>query len=131
VGKKVNSYKLLSVMDHSGRFIYAHVCLGKNDRGVFTSSLLYLQEGDYFSEDEFVASDVAFEGDGHFRCSYKNPGNNEVKKLFNLAFCEVRTGIENSYQRTGAWFPLLGNNKCKLPYALLKYTRAFLCPILQ
>ncbi len=40
-----------------------------------------------------------------------------MKKLFNLAFHEVRTGIENSYQRTSAWFPLLGNNKCKLPYS--------------
>ncbi len=25
--------------------------------------------------------------------------------------------MENSYQRTGAWFPLIGNNKCKLPYS--------------
>ncbi len=71
MGKKVNSYKLFSVRDHFGQFIYAHVCLRKNDREEFTSSLLYLQEGDYFSEDEFVASDGAFEGDGHFRCSYK------------------------------------------------------------
>jgi hypothetical protein len=86
-------------------------------RKSFTSSLLYLQEGDYFSENEFVASDGAFEGDGHFRCSYKYPSNNEVKKLFNLAFHEVRIGIENCYQRTGAWFPILGNKKCKLPYS--------------
>jgi hypothetical protein len=40
-----------------------------------------------------------------------------VKKLWNLAFCEVRTGVENSYQRTGACFPLIGNNKHKLPYS--------------
>ncbi len=40
-----------------------------------------------------------------------------MKKLFNLAFCKVRTGIDNSYQRTGAWFPLFGNNKRKLPYS--------------
>jgi hypothetical protein len=25
--------------------------------------------------------------------------------------------VENSYQRVGAWFPLLGNNKKKLPYS--------------
>ncbi len=31
-------------------------------------------------------------------------------------FCEVRTFAENGYQRVGAWFPLLGNNKRKLPY---------------
>jgi hypothetical protein len=37
--------------------------------------------------------------------------------LWNLAFREVRTGVENSYQRTGAWFPLVGNHKCKLPYS--------------
>ncbi len=49
-------------------------------------------------------------------CSYKNPGNDCNKIIFNLAFHEVRTGAENSYQRVGAWFPLLGNNKHKLPY---------------
>jgi len=68
--------------------------LGKNDREVFTRSPLYLQEGEFFSEDEFVAADGAFEGDGHLRCSYKNPGNDDVKKLWNLAFREVRTGVE-------------------------------------
>jgi len=115
--KKINSYKLLSVMDHSGRYIFARICLGKNDCEVFTSSPLYLQEGEYFSVDEFVAADGAFEGDGRLRCSFKNPGNDEAKKLWNLEFCEVRTGVENSYQRTGAWFPLIGNNKCKLPYS--------------
>ncbi len=40
-----------------------------------------------------------------------------MKRLFNLAFCEVRIGIENIYQRTGAWFLLLGNKKYKLPYS--------------
>ena len=29
----------------------------------------------------------------------------------------MRTDVENSYQQTGAWFPLLGNNKRKLPYS--------------
>jgi hypothetical protein len=115
--KKINSYKLLSVMDHSGHYIFACLCLGKNDHEVFTASPLYLQEGECFSVDEFVAADGAFEGDGRLRCSFKNPGNDEVKKLWNLAFHEVRTGVENSYQRTGAWFPLIGNNKCKLPYS--------------
>ena len=115
--KKINSYKFLSVMDHTGRYIYTKVCLGKNDREVFTSSPLYLQEGDFFSLEEFVAADGAFEGDGRFLCSYKNPGNDRDKKLFNVVWREVRTGVENSYQRTGAWFPLLGNNKRKLPYS--------------
>jgi hypothetical protein len=40
-----------------------------------------LSEGDYFLDDEFVAADGAFEGDGCLQCSYKNPGNDEVKKL--------------------------------------------------
>jgi hypothetical protein len=40
-----------------------------------------------------------------------------VKKLWNLDFHEARTGVEDSYQRTGAWFPLIGNNKHKLPYS--------------
>jgi hypothetical protein len=51
------------------------------------------------------------------KCSYKDPGNDEAKKLFNVAWREVRTVAENSYPRTGAWFPLLGNNKRKLPYS--------------
>jgi hypothetical protein len=115
--KKINSYKLLSVIDHSGCYIFARLCLGKNDREVFTASPLYLQEGEFVSIDEFVAADGAFEGDGCLRCSFKNPRNDEVKKLWNSAFHEVRTGVENSYQRTGAWFPLIGNNKRKLPYS--------------
>jgi hypothetical protein len=41
----------------------------------------------------------------------------EVKKLWSLAFHEVRVAVENSSQRTGAWVLLLGNNKCKLPYS--------------
>jgi hypothetical protein len=116
-GKKEDQQlKLLSVKDHSGRYIYTCVCLGKNDCEVFTSSPLYLSEGDYFLDDEFVAAAGAFEGDCRLKCSYKNPGNDEVEKLWNLAFRERRTGVENSYQQTGAWFPLLGNNKHKLPY---------------
>jgi hypothetical protein len=77
--KKVNSYKMLSVMDCSGRYIFVRVVLGKNDREVLTSS----------SDGEFVAADGTFDGDGQFRCSYKNPGYDEIKKLFNLACREV------------------------------------------
>jgi hypothetical protein len=115
--KKINSYKLLSVMDHSGRYIFACLCLEKNDHEVFTASPLYLHESEFFSGDEFIAADGAFEGDGRLRCSFKNPGNNEVKILWNLASREVRPGVENSYQRTGAWFPLIRNNKRILPYS--------------
>jgi hypothetical protein len=62
--KKINSYKLFSVMNHSGHFIYARITLGGNDREVFTGSPLYLHEGNYFLDDEFVAVDGGFEGDG-------------------------------------------------------------------
>ena len=104
-------------MDHSGWLIYARLCLGANDREVYNSSPLYLQEGNYFSEDEFVAVDSGFEGDGRLRCSYKNPGQDEIKKLFNLTWREVRTGVEISNARVGTLFPLLGNNKKKLNYS--------------
>jgi len=115
--KKINSYKMLSVMDHTGRYIFLCICLGKNDREVFTGSPLYLQEGQYFSDDQWVSCDGAFEGDGRFLCSYKNPGNDAIRIRYNLAFREVRQGVENSYGRVGMWFPLLGNNKKKLPYS--------------
>jgi hypothetical protein len=61
--KKINSYRMLSVCNLTGRYIHGWVRLGKNDREIFTSSPLYLQEGDFFSEDEFVASDSGFEGE--------------------------------------------------------------------
>jgi hypothetical protein len=115
--KKINSYKLLSVIDHSGRFIFARLSLGTNDREVYTTSPLYLCEGEFFSDGQFIASDGAFEGDGRFICSYKNPGLDENRVTFNNAFREVRTLVENAYQRVGAWFPLLGNNKRKLNYS--------------
>jgi hypothetical protein len=78
--KKVNSYKLLYVMDHSSHYIFARICLGKNDCEVFTPSPLYLQKGEFFLDDEFIAADGAFKGDGHLCCSFKDPGNDEVKK---------------------------------------------------
>ncbi len=48
---------------------------------------------------------------------YKNPGQDEIKKLFNLTWREVRSGVENSYARVVTWFPLLGYNKKKLNYS--------------
>jgi len=102
LSEKNYSYKLFSVMDHSRCCIFSQICLGKNDHDVFTSSPLYLQEGEFFSDDEFVAADGTFEVDGHLWCSFKNPGNDKVKRLWNLAFCEVRMGMDNSSQRRGA-----------------------------
>jgi hypothetical protein len=76
-----------------------------------------LQEDDPFSAEEYVASDGGVNGDGRFRCSYKNPSNDPLKERFNLAWHEVQTGVENSYQRVGLWFPVLGNNKWKPLYS--------------
>jgi hypothetical protein len=90
------------------------VC-GKNDREDFSGIPLYLREGEFFSDIQWVLSDGAFEGDGCFICSYKNPGNNPDNIHYNLAFFEVRQGVENNYGRVGMWFPLLGNNKKKCP----------------
>ncbi len=44
-----------------------------------------MQDREHFSNNEFVAANGAFEGDGCLRCSNKNPSNDEVKKLWNLA----------------------------------------------
>jgi hypothetical protein len=46
--KRINSYKMLSVADYTGRFIYVRVALGKNNNEVFTSALLYLQQDQFF-----------------------------------------------------------------------------------
>ncbi len=70
---------MLNIMDHTGCFIYAQMCLGRNDKEVLTSNPLYLLEGNYFSDAEWVSSDGAFDGYGRFLCSYKNPGNDAVK----------------------------------------------------
>jgi hypothetical protein len=72
--KKIYLFHLFTVMDHSGRFIFARVSLGGNDRDCYTDSPLYLQEGKYFSDDQFVAADGGFEGEGRFCCSYKTQG---------------------------------------------------------
>jgi hypothetical protein len=111
---------MLSMMDHTGHFIYVQMCLGRNDRAVLTSSPLYLLECNYFSDNEWVLSDGAFDGDGRFLCSYKNPENDPVKIRYNLAFWGVRQGEANSYQRISIWFPILGNNK-KNFYTLKKF----------
>ncbi len=85
-GKKINNYKCLSLVDHSGRFIFVRVTLGNNNRECYTTSPLYLEEGDYFSDNQFVATDGAFDGDGRFLCSYKNPSHDPNKIRFNSAF---------------------------------------------
>lgn len=114
--KKINSWKNLSVMDYTGRFIYVLVRLAKNDRDFFTSTPLYMQEGLWFDDGQYIASDGGFEGDGAVRYSYKDCGNDVDKITFNQAFREVRTGIETAFSRVCKWFPILGNNKRKWNY---------------
>jgi hypothetical protein len=46
--EKNNRYNFLSVMDHSGHYIFACLSLGAIDKDVFIGSALYLHEGDYF-----------------------------------------------------------------------------------
>ena len=121
---KMHSQKLLSVIDRTGRIIFFRICLGNNDRECLTQSPLYLQQGLYFADDEWIASDGGFEGDGPFRCSYKNTRGNIDKQLYNVTFKEVRTGVENKYNRVGQWFPLLGNNKKRLNYSEITITLA-------
>ena len=94
---KKNTWRNLSIMDYSGRFIYVHVGLAKNDREMFTTSPLYLQEGFWFSRGEFIANDGGFDGDGPARCSFNDPGADPYKQQFNIAFKEVRQGIETAY----------------------------------
>jgi hypothetical protein len=96
-GGKISSHMMLSVMEHTDHYIFHHVCLGKNDIEGFTGSPLYLHEGEFFSDNQWVLSDGAFDRDGQFICSDKNPGNEPDKIPNNLAFFEVRQGVENSY----------------------------------
>jgi len=86
--------------------------------GKYSQGALHIFAGrTFFSDDQWVSSDGAFERDGRLLCSYRNPGNDTTRIRYNLAFREVRQGAENSYGRVGMWFPLLGNNKKKLPYS--------------
>ncbi len=72
------------------------MALSSNDREMLTSFPLYLQEGEYFSEGEFVAADGGFEGDGRFKSPHKVLGNDPTKIIFPLTWWEVCTGVENN-----------------------------------
>ncbi len=75
-----------------------------------------MNERDYFCLNKWLAGDGGFEGDGPIRYSYKNPGDDDDKKLFNLVFRKVRAGIETAFPRVCRWFPILGNNKREWNY---------------
>ena len=120
---KCNSWKNLSLMDYTGRFIFVHVLMASNDREALTNSPIYLEAGEYFSPGEWASTDGGFEGDGPIRYSFKNIGGSPERQSYNLAYKEVRMGIENAFGRVGMWFPLLGNNKKRLNYSdnVIKY----------
>lgn len=69
-----------------------------------------MEPGKYFSFGERVAADGAFQGDGPQLVSFSNVGGAEDRALYNVAFKEVRMGIENAFGRVQMWFPLLGIN---------------------
>jgi len=112
----MNSWKNLSIIDYTGRFIYVHVGLAKNDREMFTSLPLYWRRGQYFTGLQHLAADGGFDGDGPINCSFKDPGENVDRQTYNLAFREVRVGIENAFGRVCSWFPILGNDKKRMNY---------------
>ena len=110
--KNSNTRMTLAVMDKHGLFIYVRTGIdgARNDREAFTACDLYLEKGRYFSAGELIAADGGFEGNGPLLISYIKPDTPE-KVSFNLAFKEVRMGIETAFGRVQAWFPILGNNK--------------------
>ena len=103
----------LAVMDRYGLFTYvraANIDGARNDRDTYTSTSIYLQRGEYFTLGEMLAADGGFEGDGNLLISFKVL-NTAAKRLYNLAFTEVRKGIENAFGRVQMWFPILGNKR--------------------
>ena len=106
---QANTMKTLAAMDKHGLYTYTSALAeGKmNDRDQWTSCDLYMRAGEYFSPGEKLASDGGFRGDGPQLISY-DVLNTEEKIEYNLAFKEVRVGIENAFGRVQMWFPIFG-----------------------
>jgi hypothetical protein len=104
--------KTLAVIDKHGLFIWVEPLANgrRNDRDQWTSCDLYMDAGKYFKPWEKVAGDGAFKGHGPNVVSYDILDTDE-KALYNLAFKEVRVGVENAFGRVQMWFPLLGVNR--------------------
>jgi hypothetical protein len=104
-----NTKKTLAVIDRFGVFRFVSLLMDgrQNDREQYTASDLYVSAGRYFSFGEKLASDGGFRGDGNLVISYDNLDTVE-KEIFNLAFKEVRVGVENAFGRVQMWFPILG-----------------------
>lgn len=105
-----NTKKTLAVIDRNGFFRFvSHLMNGRqNDRDQYTSSDLYMNAGRFFLAGEKLASDGGFRGDGNLVISYDNL-NDRDRQIFNLAFKEVRVGVENAFGRVQMWFPILGS----------------------
>ena len=104
-----NTMKTLAVINKHGYFIYYDLLAKgrRNDRDQWTSCDLYLNAGKYFSDGEWLACDGGFRGDGPQMYSYDDlsePG----REIYNLAFREVRVGVENAFGRVQMWFPIFG-----------------------
>ena len=112
-----NTRKTIGAINKYGHFIYVQTGLvGRpNDRDTLTRSKLYMNAGEYFTLGEKLATDGGFQGDGPLIISYSNVDTPE-KAIYNVAFKEVRVGIENAFGRVQMWFPILGIEKCYWNY---------------
>lgn len=121
-----NTLKTFSIIARNGKIIFmmSGIPGGRNDRDIWTSSVLYLNSGLYFSHGKWVAFDGAFRGDGPNIVSFNDIQGDEGRILFNLIFQEGRKFIENQYNRVALWFPILGNGqrRCSHCHSLFRYT---------
>ena len=104
-----NTKKTIGIIDKNGLYIYVKTNYDgrPNDRDIWTSSPLYMESGQFFSPGEKVGADGGFQGDGPCLISHTKVDNRD-KAAYNVAFKEVRKGIENAFGRVQMWFPLLG-----------------------
>ena len=81
-----------------------------NDRAVWTSSPLYLNARDFFSDGEYLLADGGFEGHGaNLLYSYKMP-RSELEIEFNSAFTDIRKNVECGIGDVKAWAHVLQGN---------------------
>ncbi|MFN9981237.1 MAG: hypothetical protein ACK53Y_15030, partial [bacterium] len=73
-----NSYTMLKVIDHTAYLL-------RQIRKVFNGSPLHTCGREFFSDNQWVSSDGAFEGERRFIYTNKNPGNDPVSICNNLA----------------------------------------------
>eukprot|EP01040_Poterioochromonas_malhamensis_P006627 gene6627-7139_t len=118
--QKTNTLKTLAVIDRRGRFRFVHTGTpgGLNDRDQFTSTVLFIKKQEYFDEDQFLAADGIYRGEGPILTSFNanQLSEDNSRSTFNNSFTEYRKGVENAFGRVQNWFPLLGNNKYKWNY---------------